>query len=120
MGAAEPVVVEDAGLPAPFSDSRLYLAVSVLALLASVGALYLARGFFIPLLIGILASYALHPLVDGLEHWRGPRPPGAALVLATVVGSLTWTGIAMSDDATALIETLPEAARKLRKDLNEA
>jgi predicted PurR-regulated permease PerM len=36
-------------------------AVSVLAIIAFVAALYLARAFFVPLLIGILASYALHP-----------------------------------------------------------
>jgi predicted PurR-regulated permease PerM len=33
----------------------------VLAIIAFVAALYLARAFFVPLLIGILASYALHP-----------------------------------------------------------
>ena len=47
-------------------DSRVHLVAGLLALLALVGALYLARGFFVPLLIGILASYALHPLVDRL------------------------------------------------------
>ena len=45
-------------------DPLLRLAVAVLAVLALVAALYLARAFFVPLLIGILASYALHPLVD--------------------------------------------------------
>ena len=89
-------------------------------LLALVAALYLARGFFVPLLIGILGSYALHPLVDWLAAWRVPRSVGAALVLAMVVGSFSWIGFAMSDDATALIEKLPEAARKLRQDLNTA
>ncbi|MEX1073780.1 MAG: hypothetical protein WEC13_01440 [Burkholderiales bacterium] len=34
---------------------------AVLAPLAIVAALYLARAFVIPLLIGILASYALSP-----------------------------------------------------------
>src|SRR4051794_21855845 len=63
-------------------DSGLRLAVGLLAILGLVAALYLARGFFVPLLIGILASYALHPLVDRLEAWRIPRSLGAALVLA--------------------------------------
>jgi predicted PurR-regulated permease PerM len=92
----------------------------VLAVLALVAALYLARGFFIPLLIGILASYALHPLVDWLERCRVPRSVGAALVLATVVGSFSWIGFSMSADAEAVIQKLPEAARKLRKDLSTA
>src|SRR4051812_15628396 len=93
---------------------------SVLAIIAIVAALYLARGFFVPLLIGMLASYALHPLVDWLERGRVPRTVGAALVLATVVGSFWWIGASMSADAEALIEKLPEAARKLRQDLSAA
>ena len=101
-------------------DSRTHLAIGMLAVLALVAALYLARGFFVPLLIGILASYALHPLVDGLAAWRLPRSIGAALVLAVLVGSFSWIGFSLSDDAMALIERLPEAARKLRRDLSVA
>jgi predicted PurR-regulated permease PerM len=120
VGAADAV----AEITAPVSDRRarpgFHLATAVLAVIALVGALYLARGFFIPLLLGILASYALHPLVDWLEKARVPRTIGAALVLAMVVGSISWVGFAMSDDAQAVIETLPEAARKLRRDLSLA
>jgi predicted PurR-regulated permease PerM len=92
----------------------------MLAVLGLVAALYLARGFFVPLLIGILGSYALHPLVDWLAAYRVPRSVGAALVLAMVVGSFSWISFAMSEDATALIEKLPEAARKLRQNLSTA
>jgi predicted PurR-regulated permease PerM len=98
----------------------VYLATSLLAILALVAALYLARGFFIPLLIGILASYALHPLVDRFETWHVPRSIGAAIVLAMLVGSISWIGFAVSDEAVTLIEKLPAAARDLRKDLNVA
>lgn len=101
-------------------DTRVQVAAGVLTLLAVVAALYLARAFFVPLLIGILASYTLHPLVNGLEAWRVPRSAGAALVLVIVLGGFTWIGFSLSGDATALIEKLPEAARKLRKDLSAA
>jgi predicted PurR-regulated permease PerM len=118
--------MQEAGTPAadapadPPERRQPHPAIILLAVVALVAALYLARGFFVPLLIGILASYALHPLVDGLEKFRLPRSLGAALVLASVVGSLAWIGISMSGDAEALIEKLPEAARKLRKDLGTA
>jgi predicted PurR-regulated permease PerM len=101
-------------------DRRVGLAAGLLAAIALVAALYLARGFFIPLLIGILASYTLHPLVDCLAAWRMPRGIGAALVLATVVAAFSWIGYSLSDDAAALIEKMPEAARKLRKNLSSA
>ncbi len=114
-------IVDSAALAASeLRDARIHLAAGALALFALVAALYLARAFFVPLLIGILASYALHPLVDWLAGWRMPRSVGAALVLATVVGSFSWIGFSLSGDATALIEKLPEAARKLRKDLSAA
>ena len=115
-----PVVDSTALAPGELRDARIHLAAGALALFALVAALYLARAFFVPLLIGILASYALHPLVDSLEGWRMPRSVGAALVLATAVGSFSWIGFSLSGDATALIEKLPEAARKLRKDLSAA
>ncbi len=101
-------------------SSRIQLAAGVLAIVALVAALYLARGFFVPLLIGILASYALRPLVDWLKACRVPRSVGAALVLALVVGGFSWIGVSLSDDANALIEKLPEAARKLRQNLSLA
>jgi predicted PurR-regulated permease PerM len=102
------------------ADSRINLATGGLALLALTAALYFARGFVVPLLLGILGSYALHPLVDKLQSWRVPRGIGAALVLALVVASFSWIGVHMSGDAEALIEKLPEAARKLRHDLSSA
>ena len=114
---AEVVAVEAIAAP---RDAGIRFAVGLLAALALVAALYLARGFFVPLLIGILASYALHPLVDALAAWRVPRSVGAALVLAIVVGGLSWIGFSMSEDARAVIEKLPEAARKLRQDLSSA
>ena len=121
MNEASIATTDSATVPAlETRDPRIQLAAGLLAVLALVAALYLARGFFVPLLIGILASYALHPLVDGLAAFRVPRSVGAALVLALVVGSFSWIGFSMSDDAAALIEKLPQAARKLRHDLGIA
>jgi predicted PurR-regulated permease PerM len=107
-----------AGVDGVAGDSRINLASGGLALLALTAALYLARGFFVPLLIGILASYALHPLVNRLQSWRVPRSIGAALVLVMVVASFAWIAGSVSGQAEALIEKWPEAARKLREELN--
>ena len=99
---------------------HMNLGIGVLAVIALVAALYLARGFFVPLLIGILASYTLHPVVDWLKACHVPRPAGAAVVLAVLVGSMSWIAFSLSDDATAMFEKLPEAARKLRQNLSVA
>lgn len=98
---------------------RINVAVGLLAFIAIVAALYLARAFFVPLLIGILASYALSPLVEWMKRGHVPRSLSAALVLFTLVGGISWIGYSLSDDATAMIEKLPDAARKLRLSLSE-
>ena len=37
-----------------------------------------------PLLLGLMFSYALTPLVNRLVHWRLPRALAAALLLAGI------------------------------------
>lgn len=101
-------------------NSSLAVAVGILTVIALVAALYLGRAFFVPLLIGILASYALHPVVDWLKAGHVPRPVGAALVLAALAGSLSWITLSVHDEAATVIEKLPEAARKLRENLSAA
>lgn len=98
----------------------MHRAPALLALIALIAALYLARAFFIPLLIGILASYALRPAVDWLGKCRIPRAAAAALVVAALAGGFSWIAFSLSDDAAAMLEKLPEAARKLRQELSAA
>jgi predicted PurR-regulated permease PerM len=128
-GKTGPGVASDASVPAADSAtipdrrirwSRMSVSVGTLALIAVVAALYLARAFFVPLLLGILASYALCPLVDWLKLARVPRPVGAALVLAVITGGFSWVAFSVSDDVAAMAERLPEAARKLRQTLSDA
>ena len=95
------------------------LSLGILALIAMVASLNIARSFFVPLLIGILDSYSLHPLVEGLNRIYIPRPIGAALVLALMIGAVSWATISLSDNTAAVIEKMPDAARKLRENLSE-
>jgi len=93
------------------------VSLAVLALLASVYALHWARAVFIPLLLGVMLSYALSPVIDRFHRWRLPRVLGAAVLLIAVVtgfGSMIYT---LSDDAATLVESLPEAAQKLGQAL---
>ncbi|MDE1949989.1 MAG: AI-2E family transporter [Burkholderiales bacterium] len=91
--------------------------VALIALLASAYTLHWASAVFIPLLLGVLFSYALSPLVDGLQRWRVPRALGAGCLLLSVLGGIGFTGYSLLDDAAALIESLPAAAQKLRDSL---
>lgn len=113
---------DETGEPLPPEASSqpngIATAVWILTVIAVVAALYLARAFFVPLLFGILVSYTLGPLVDGLERWRIPRVIGAALVLAVAVGGVSWMAVSLSDDAGEIVDSLPDAARKLRQSLH--
>ncbi len=91
----------------------------VIAVLASVYALSWAREVIIPLLLGLMASYALSPIVDRLERWHLPRVLGAAALLAALLGSAGWLTAYLSDDASTLIESLPDVAQKLRQTLQK-
>ena len=87
---------------------------AVLAVLASVYTLRWASPVFIPVLFGLMLSYALSPIVNRLQRWRIPRALGAAVLLLGIIGGSGSLLYSLSDDASALIESLPDAAQRLR------
>jgi predicted PurR-regulated permease PerM len=90
----------------------------VIAVIASLATLRWASGFFIPVMIGFLLSYALSPVVDGLERIHVPRALSAAVL---IIGIIAGSGAALysfSDDANQLVASLPQATRKLRESLH--
>ncbi len=91
------------------------VSLALLALIASLFVLRVASAVFIPLLLGLTMSYALSPLVDRLERLRLPRALGAALLLGSFGTLVGVAAYALSDDATALIESLPVATQKVRE-----
>ncbi len=95
-------------------------ALITLAVLAGVYTMHWASAVFIPLVLGLMLSYAFSPIVDRLERWHVPRALGAGVLLASIVGGVGWMIYSLSDDASALIETLPTAAQKLRLALRSS
>lgn len=95
------------------------LSLTVLTVLAVIFALHWGRAFFIPLMLGVIISYALSPLVNRMQKWRIPRAIGAAVLLVGIVGGTGSLVYSLSDDAVQLIETLPDAAKKFRKTLRK-
>jgi predicted PurR-regulated permease PerM len=104
--------------PAPFVlsmpvDVRSF-SLALLAVIAIIFMLHWARAIFIPLMLGVMISYALSPPVNRMQKWRIPRAIGAAVLLLGIVGGTGSLVYSLSDDAVKLIETLPEAAQKIR------
>jgi predicted PurR-regulated permease PerM len=111
------VIEEEDAAPRALPRFGTAIALWIIALVALVGGLHFAQTFFVPLLFGILVSNALSPVVDWLERRRIPRILGAALVLAVLVGGVSWVALSLSGDAGLIAEKLPEAAHKLRHSL---
>jgi predicted PurR-regulated permease PerM len=103
----------DVALPAPTHVRSL--ALTVLAVIASIVMLQYAQVVIIPIVLGILISHALEPLVAGLERVKVVRPLAAAVVLAAVVGGGGTMLYQLRYQATEIIEQLPDAARRLRR-----
>lgn len=92
-------------------------ALTVLAVLAIVVMLQYAQAVLIPVVIGLLVSYALDPLVSALARRHIARPLGAAVVLIALVGGAGYLIYGVRGEVNAVIEQLPEAAHRLRKAL---
>ena len=103
---------------APAMPARLDVrnaALTILAVIALVLLLQYAQAMVIPIVLGILISYALEPAVKLLERFHLPRVIGAAVVLLSLVGATGWLLYGLRDEGTAIVQQLPEAAHRLRE-----
>jgi predicted PurR-regulated permease PerM len=90
------------------------LSLSILGGLALILAMQYAQSVLIPIVLGLLLSYALSPLVGALERYHVPRFAGAAIAVSLLVGSLGLGVYTLSDEATAIVGTIPDASRRIR------
>ncbi|MDP1707887.1 MAG: AI-2E family transporter [Gammaproteobacteria bacterium] len=93
------------------------LSLVLLTVLAIIFTLHWASAVFIPLMFGVMISYALSPLVDLMQKRRIPRAIGAAVLLMGIVGGISSLAYSLKNEAAEMIASLPEAAQKFRKTL---
>ena len=87
------------------------LALGILAALATVFALSWAQSFLIPLMLGIVIAYTLNPLVNSLEAIKMPRVVGTVIVMASIIGALTFGTYSLRGQMQSIVTQLPEAAK---------
>jgi len=90
------------------------LAVKLIAAFAILAALYWGRSLIVPVLIGVLLSYALNPIVELLTRWRLPRSLASLIVVFGVLGGAGTLAYQLSDETAAAVRALPEASRRVR------
>lgn len=101
----------------PADIQRFSLA--LLSILAVIFTLYWGRAFFIPLMFGVMISYALSPILNWMQKLKIPRAMGGAVLLISIIGGGGMLTYSFSDEAVATIESLPEAAKKFRQTLRK-
>lgn len=123
-----------AAVPAPVADAAVLptvpqlaprltaieIAVILVAIIMVIAAARVAEPFLVPVVAGILLSYALRPLVTSLERLRLPRMAASMVVISVLIALLAGVGYAIRDDVSAAVAELPGAARKLRVALVES
>jgi len=117
LNAPAPADTEEPPHAVPESGNVRSLAPIVLAVIAMVLMLKYAQAMVIPVVLGLLMSYALDPLVTGLTKLRMPRALGAAVVLLALVGVGGLLLYQLRDQVDAIAQQLPDGARRLRHAL---
>lgn len=103
---AEPVLIR---MPVDVRGVTL----SVLAVVTGILMLQYAQSVLIPLVVAILLGYVLSPAVDSLERRGLPRAFGSVFVIALLCGALGLGVYSLTGQAMAIVERVPEAARRL-------
>jgi predicted PurR-regulated permease PerM len=110
-------VAENATVSVQSSPGANSLALQLLAIVALIFLLDWAQSFFISLLLGILISYTLSPLVNGLERIKIPRLIGVSVVMLALVGGIVFGTYSLRGQVQSIITELPEAASKFSKSI---
>jgi len=85
----------------------------ILAVVATIFALYWAQRFFIPLFLGLILALTLNPLVRYLERLKMPRLLGTSLVMAALLCGMAAATLSLRTQVERILDQAPEAAMKL-------
>src|SRR5436309_11455139 len=100
-------------------DKARTIGIVVLATVAGAGALYLARSFFVPVMLSIVFAVLLRPVVRRFESVRVPTPVGAVIVLFVVLGVLGAAGAALASPAREWVAQAPQHVKEAEARLRQ-
>ncbi len=91
------------------------VSLTIIAALALVLGLQYAEPVLVPVVLGVLISYALTPVVGLLVRLRIPRAAGAAIAVLLLVSGIGIGVYTLSDETMSIVANVPQAARRLRE-----
>lgn len=93
------------------------VALFVIAALATILMLQFAQPVLIPIVVSILISYVLEPAVTSMARHGIPRIFGAFFILSLLCFGIGLGVYTLADEAVAIIDNVPVAARRLAQRL---
>jgi predicted PurR-regulated permease PerM len=99
--------------------SRPAVSLTVIAAILTVGALYVARTFFIPLALALGLHALLRPLVRGLERLHIPTPLGAALIVVGALAAGVTAAWSLSGPVATWVESAPARFAQARAKVSD-
>jgi predicted PurR-regulated permease PerM len=118
----------DAGSPLPDSSSEqppvirraevVAFALVALLLICVVAVLYLAKAFFLPVVMAFVVGTMLSPAASLLERYRIPRAVGAVLLVVTVTAAAVFMVGLISSPLVEWSTRLPEVGARLKDKLH--
>lgn len=91
----------------------------MVAVLSLIVLLRYAQDLFTPIILSMLIAYAANPLVTAIQSIRIPRALAALLVVFGLVLGAGFGAYLLRDQAIVVLQTLPEAAAKVRRKIEE-
>ncbi len=76
--------------------------------------LHYAEAVLVPIVLAVLIGYALDPVVTKLGRWCVPRAGAAMIVIIAVLAGLGGATYHLRHHFAAVLESLPETARRIR------
>ncbi len=117
-----------AGSPLPDSSSEqspvirraevVAFALVALLVICVVAVLYLAKAFFLPVVMAFVVGTMLSPAASFLERYRIPRAVGAVLIVATVAAAAAFMVGLISSPLMEWSTRLPELGARLKDKLH--
>jgi predicted PurR-regulated permease PerM len=116
---AEASVAVSGTTPVANGSRGLSLAVWVLAVLALLYTLFVARVFLLPICFAVLLSFLLSPLVRSLGRLKLPLFAGAAIVVLALLGVLVAGAYVLATPVQKWLETAPTTLTTLQSKIGK-
>lgn len=116
MSAIEPASQTQAN-GAPLEGRGLRSSITLIAVIVSCAALYLAATFFLPIVLATIVALTLGPLVQLGKRFRVPAFVSAAVITIGVGAGVLAAASTLATPFTELIEEAPRAGTELKKKL---